>query len=148
MRGLSAILARGARIPSSDGVGRLVLDVDAALIAVSVAIRGVAFLPSCRALGGKRSNVQALAQQVNTLEVGEALDQPADPVMDREPGLVCRWMPVTPPPAPDRLLEARSKAGFATMLVAAPVSLRGGRMSLRLVVPSSSGFLSSQLLGF
>src|SRR5437660_1287343 len=47
-----------------------------------------------RSLGGKRADIQPLSQEMNTLQEGEALDQPADPVVHGKPGLLRRRMAV------------------------------------------------------
>ena len=130
----------------ANGVGRLVLDVDAAVIPISILIGRFAFLSSCRTLGRERSNVETLPKEVNGFQERQALDQPANPVMHGKPGFVRGRMSVTAPPASDRLFEARRKAAVATTalaaapfattaLVAASVSLRGARLPPGWVIP-------------
>src|SRR5438445_9996769 len=69
-----------------------------------------------RSLGGKREDIQPLSQEMNTLQEGEALDQPADPVVHGKPGLLRRRMAVAAAPPTDRLLEGWGKPSLAAAL--------------------------------
>src|SRR5438445_13060022 len=69
-----------------------------------------------RSLGGKRADIQPLSQEMNTLQEGEALDQPADPVVHGKPGFLRRRMAVAAAPPTDRLLEGWGKPSLAAAL--------------------------------
>jgi hypothetical protein len=145
MRGLSAILTPAARFPVRDGVGGLVLHVNAALIAIVNAICRLAFLSPRGTLRRKRPNVQALTEQVNALEVRQALDQPPDPIVHGEPGFVGRRMAVAAAPAPDGFFETWGKAAFSAVLAGAAISPGGIWLGFRDVVRGGCGILLCQL---
>src|SRR5438132_14083942 len=69
-----------------------------------------------RSLGGKGADIQPLSQEMNTLQEGEALDQPADPVVHGKPGLLRRRMAVAAAPPTDGLLEGWGKPSLAAAL--------------------------------
>src|SRR5919201_79318 len=115
MPGLSGIPGASARVVADDRIGGLVFDVDA-LIVPAVGCFRFAFLTPRRPLGGQGSHVQALAKQMNALQVRETLDQPSDAIVDGEPGLLRRRMTMPPPPATDRLLEGWGKSTFTTLV--------------------------------
>ncbi|HEY9287867.1 MAG TPA: hypothetical protein VIT43_07580 [Candidatus Dormibacteraeota bacterium] len=145
MRGLSAILAPAARLTVGDGVGGLVLHVDAALVTITIAFAGLALLSSGWALGGQGPDVQTLAEQVNALQVRQALDQPTNPVMDGEPGLVGRRMAVPPAPAANGFFKAGREAAFSPAVGAAPIAFLRSRLCSRSLVFGWSGILFCQL---
>ena len=117
MAGLSAIAARRAGGFRRHGVRRLVFNIDAVLI-VSVAAVAAGFVLATprRSLGREGADVEPLAEEMNALQVGEALDQPADPVVDRKPGFVRRWVAMAPAPSTDGFLEGRGKTPFSAAL--------------------------------
>jgi len=111
MAGLSDIFGRCGGLAGGYRVGRFVFHVEALVIVEASALRRrLPLLPSRRPLGRQRSDVEALAKQVNALEKGQPFDQPADPIVNREPGFVRRGVTMAASPAADRLLERRGKA--------------------------------------
>jgi hypothetical protein len=101
-----------------DGIGRLILDIDAGLIIVLASLGRVPLAPARRPLGGEGPHVKALPQQVNAFQKREALHQPADAVVHREPGFLGRRVTVAPSPAADRLFEGGGKSTFSTIGIA------------------------------
>jgi len=111
MAGLSDIFGGCGGLAGCYRVGRFVFHVEAFVVFQMDALRRrFPLTPSRRPLGRQGSDVQALAEQVNALEKGQPFDQPADPIMNREPGFVRRGVTMTASPAADRLLEGRGKA--------------------------------------
>jgi len=109
--GLSDIFGRCDGLAGRQRVGRFVFYVEALIVfEVDAVRRRLPLSPSGRPLGRQRSDVEALTKQVNALEKGKPLDQPADPIMNRKPGFVRRGVTMTASPAADRLLERRGKA--------------------------------------
>src|SRR5919201_5718575 len=129
MARLSGITAPPGGIGPADGVGRLILDIDAGLIVVLASLGRVPLAPPRRPLGGEGPHVKALPQQVNALQKREALHQPADAVMHGEPGFLRRRVTVAPPPAADRLFEGGSKSTFSTIGIACHGSDCSGLLS-------------------
>jgi hypothetical protein len=117
MAGLSAIAAGCAGRSRAHRIRRLIFDVDAFLVVVPGALTAdVILAPPRWSLGRQGPDVEPLAKKMNAFQIGEPLDQPADPVVDRKPGLVGRWMAVAAAPAADRLLERRSESAFSASL--------------------------------
>ena len=116
MVGLSGIATGRAGWFGAQRVRRLVFDVDPVLIVMGSAAASVVLATSRRPLGRKGADVEALPKEMNALQVGEALDQPADPVVNREPGLLRRRVAVAPAPATDRLLEGWGKPSLSAAL--------------------------------
>jgi hypothetical protein len=111
MAGLSDIFGRCDGLAGCDRVGRFVFHVEALVVFEVDTLRGrLPLPPSRRPLGRQRSDVEALAKQVNALEKGQPFDQPADPVVNREPGFMGRRMTMMASPAADRFLEGGGKA--------------------------------------
>jgi len=98
-------------------VGRFVLHVEAlVVIEVDAVRRGLPLTPARRPLGRQRSDIETLAKQVNALEKRQPFDQPADPIVNREPGFVRRGVTMTASPAADRLLEGWGKTPLSPMI--------------------------------
>jgi len=115
MAGLSDIAGRCACLLRREGVGGFVLDAEwvGIVVGMRVVAASLPFLPPRRALGREGADVETLSKQVNALQEGEALHQPANAVMHGEPGFVRRRMTVAAPPAPYRFLEGWGEAPFA-----------------------------------
>src|SRR5207237_5865323 len=91
-------------------VGRLVFDVEAVLVVEAGLVRRrLPLTPSRRSLGRKRPHVETLTEQVNTLEEREPFHQPADPIVNREPGFLGRRVAVAAASAAGWRLEAGIK---------------------------------------
>lgn len=117
MAGLSAIATGRARRSRAHRIRRLIFDVDAFLVVVPGALAaGVILAPPRWSFGRQGPDVEPLAKKMNAFQIGEPLDQPTDPVVDRKPGFVGRWMAVAAAPAADRLLERRSESAFSASL--------------------------------
>jgi len=124
MAGLSDIAGRRAGLPRRQRIGRFVFDIErVVIVGVRVARAWFTLLTPRRAFRSERADVEALPQQMNALQEGESLHQPANAVMDSEPGFVGRGVTVAAPPAPDRLLEGW---GEATLAAAASIGSRIG----------------------
>src|SRR5438046_5041491 len=106
MARLSGIAGRRACLLRRQGIGRLVFDVEGVVVVgMDIAHAWFTLLAPCRPFRREGADVEALPKQVNALQEREALHQPADAVVDREPRFVRPGMTVAAPPAPDRLLE-------------------------------------------
>ena len=111
MAELSDIFGRYDGLARCHCVGRFVLHVEAlVVIEVDAVRRGLPLTPARRPLGRQRSDIETLAKQVNALEKRQPFDQPADPIVNREPGFVRRGVAMTASPPADRLLEGGGKA--------------------------------------
>src|SRR2546428_4244929 len=112
--GLSDIFGGADGLAGCYRVRRFVFDVETLTTVEADALRRrFSLTPSRRPLGRQGSDVEALAEQVNALEKGQPFDQPADPIMNREPGCVRRGVAVAGAPAADRPLESRGKAAVS-----------------------------------
>ena len=92
--------------------GRFVFDVDPTLVRNAF----LALPASGRPFRGQRADVEALAEQMNALEVGEPLDQPADAVVHGKPGFARWWVSMAASPAADSLLECRGEAALGAAI--------------------------------
>src|SRR6202011_2560299 len=114
---------------------RFVFDIECVcVIGMRVVRPCLTLLAPGRALRRQRAHVEALPKQVNALQEGQALDQPADPVVDGEPGFVGRGMTVPAPPATDRFLESWGEAAF-TATIGSHIG-RHGRILIGLDAPT------------
>jgi len=145
MAGLSDIAGRCARLLRRQRVGGFVFDTEwvGIVVGMRVVAASLPFLPPSRAFGREGADVETLSKQVNALQEGEALHQPANAVMHGEPGFVGCGMTVAAPPATDRLLERWGE----TALAASPTfGSRIGRHG-RILIPGRAAPPVSEQLG-
>jgi hypothetical protein len=133
MGGLSAIAGRSACLVGSHGLAGLIFDVQAILVVVVELARiRITLLTPGGSFGRQGAHIQPLAKQVNALQQREALDQPADSVVDGKPGFVGRWMAVTAPPTTDCFLEGWGKTTFSASAAVGPRIRRHARILIRI----------------
>jgi len=137
MAGLSDIAGRRACLPRRQGIGRFVFDIErVVIVGMRVAGSGLTLLSPHRAFRREGADVETLAKQVNALQEGKSLNQPAHAVMDSKPGFVGRGMTVAAPPAPYRFLEGWGEAALATSPSIGSRIGRHGRILIVLNAPT------------
>jgi putative NIF3 family GTP cyclohydrolase 1 type 2 len=126
MGGLSGIAEWCACLGRRQGVGWFVFDIErVGVVGMRVISTRLALLPPCRAFRCQRADVETLAKEVDALQVGQALDKPADPVVHGEPGLVGPGVPVAATPATHRFLEGWGESAVASPTVGSRIGRHG-----------------------